>query len=905
MNKFKNKVHYESPCDSDNDWTDSTGDSKYSDSESSVPEWDSDVGEDGELVFIKVKNNANDELNAPLLENCETFKLRSDFKRSSTRRSTKGRIFKALKSRKGKYDNTSGKINEYENTVSKNSLEDNNKFVIIQVSKNMIFNSEKNCQIEKLFGMSLETHMDGKTLIVANFLTEAKAIYIPRVKVGYYLLKINGIEVNSYNINNMLQRVIEDIESPKLTFQVVTEGFNIDLVKLLTLKNSPENSLTQLLKDSMCSVLYICCNDVEYQNNDDKGVLYCYPRPYNQNFLYNTRGAYVTLNHLAPKSLGTSEPVVSTVLYNNTLINVTYASHFTDLLLLAVPNKNLDLFCAKKLIGYVVKILEFLYGSLKSCFTKPNNVDKLDGLFSRIFVHLLFDNYKNASKEEGKVNTMLFEEFVACHAVTLPLEVKIQVDDAITELEAADYREWTDDVENFQRLYTVIGACLYYSGHLLSSHLRDEDLVEINAYLKFNSILRLSAEKELDKLVMWKEVFIKEHRSQNKNDRNENRIPDGRWFLLIVGKGHFILATLMEAGGCTEDAIGVTSPSPFYVEECESCLELLYEVGLHKYLASWFSSNTLPQVETTPEYLTKYGRKMRDTLKSDNLRTTTLKLSKSQPDLKRRHNSSDQINSGISSADNPINNYHSMSHHSLYHQWYNGSQKNYRHSSNLDISYSEDSNSLKSNSEISEERVTGRRADREQKARRDSSGSDSDWDRQDGSRTSGNIDMTDIRKSLLNELNNVAVHRITAGEENVLFHFVQLESEKGVLIAPMKTIEMQANNVLYSYIIASFRKACKKIHDLLQYSMKFKKNHAPSNPLNKILVAVREYGSLFEVPHEVLNQCGITKKNCEPFLFWVVGRVFSEPEPRELYICYHESVPQDLTEVAQLLSYLE
>lgn len=33
MNKFKNKVHYESPCDSDNDWTDSTGDSKYSDSE--------------------------------------------------------------------------------------------------------------------------------------------------------------------------------------------------------------------------------------------------------------------------------------------------------------------------------------------------------------------------------------------------------------------------------------------------------------------------------------------------------------------------------------------------------------------------------------------------------------------------------------------------------------------------------------------------------------------------------------------------------------------------------------------------------------------------------------------------------------------------------------------------------
>ena len=81
----------------------------------------------------------------------------------------------------------------------------------------------------------------------------------------------------------------------------------------------------------------------------------------------------------------------------------------------------------------------------------------------------------------------------------------------------------TDDVENFQRLYTVIGSCLYYSGHLLSSHLQDEDLKEINAYLRLNGVLKLSTEKELDKLVMWREVFINEHRKQNKNDGNEYR----------------------------------------------------------------------------------------------------------------------------------------------------------------------------------------------------------------------------------------------------------------------------------------------------------------------------------------------------------------------------------------------
>lgn len=59
-------------------------------------------------------------------------------------------------------------------------------------------------------------------------------------------------------------------------------------------------------------------------------------------------------------------------------------------------------------------------------------------------------------------------------------------------------------------------------------------------------------------------------------------------------------------------AIGVITPSAFYVEECESCLELLFEVGLDKYLPSWFASNTQPQVEICPENLTKHGKRNRE-----------------------------------------------------------------------------------------------------------------------------------------------------------------------------------------------------------------------------------------------------------------------------------------------------
>lgn len=319
----------------------------------------------------------------------------------------------------------------------------NHLMYFFQVSKSMIFSSEKNCQIEKLFGISLETHKDGKTLVVSDFLPESKAIYTPKVKTGFYLQKINGMEVTSHNINNVLQRVVEDVDNPKLTFQVVTEGYSLDIEKLLTSKCAPENSLTQMLKDAMCSVLYICCNDVEYQSNDDKGVLYCFPRPFNQNFLYNTRGAYLTLNHLAPKSLGTSEPTISSVLHKNQLINITYASQYSDLLLFAIPCDDIDVFAAKRINVEIVRLLEFLYGSLKTCFTKPNNVDKLDSLFSRIFVTFLNESINKNNDSQSRVyGSSHFEDLLAAHAMSLPLEVKLQVEDAISELEAADYREW-------------------------------------------------------------------------------------------------------------------------------------------------------------------------------------------------------------------------------------------------------------------------------------------------------------------------------------------------------------------------------------------------------------------------------------------------------------------------------
>lgn len=57
------------------------------------------------------------------------------------------------------------------------------------------------------------------------------------------------------------------------------------------------------------------------------------------------------------------------------------------------------------------------------------------------------------------------------------------------------------------------------------------------------------------------------------------------------------------------------------------------------------------------------------------------------------------------------------------------------------------------------------------------------------------------------------INRVTAGRENVLFHYVQLEIGQGVLLS-------STGASTNSPIIKSFRKACLLIHTILQNTIR-------------------------------------------------------------------------------------
>lgn len=102
----------------------------------------------------------------------------------------------------------------------------------------------------------------------------------------------------------------------------------------------------------------------------------------------------------------------------------------------------------------IVKTLEFTYQSLTKCFTNQENYDSIDHFFFLIIQRLLdiknSEDSTNSSKSEIDLqcctrnleNYKFKSSFSVAHFVHLPRDAQIQIDAALNEMEAMDYRDW-------------------------------------------------------------------------------------------------------------------------------------------------------------------------------------------------------------------------------------------------------------------------------------------------------------------------------------------------------------------------------------------------------------------------------------------------------------------------------
>ncbi len=133
----------------------------------------------------------------------------------------------------------------------------------------------------------------------------------------------------------------------------------------------------------------------------------------------------------------------------------------------------------------------------------------------------------------------------------------------------------------------------------------------------------------------------------------------------------------------------------------------------------------------------------------------------------------------------------------------------------------------------------------------------------------------EIKTKNVNEEEDVVAYKVetlTTSPENTLFHYVHIDKSEGVILAPLKGFD---SSPLHEEVVSNFRSACKVIKKSLKKSKCVEK------------------GMLFHWSPAIPKA---------PILsYWVCGRRIDQN--RECYVCYHESAPQDMIELAFRLAH--
>ncbi|KAJ7326974.1 hypothetical protein JRQ81_016733 [Phrynocephalus forsythii] len=717
-----------------------------------------------------------------------------------------------------------------------------------------------------------------ENLVVHGLIPGSPAIKSGHILIGDALVAINDVDVNTENI----ERVLSCIPGPtqvKLTFE--TSVFEPSPQKCKQSDSSMQSLFKVLWKnhnnDQQISIqsiphiiMYLSLKLDSDTSKEEEEILYLYPISEVSQKLKSVRGIFLTLCDILENITGT-HIISSSLFLCGKLIHVAYWKESDKLLVIGLPAESVPLSQLRNMIADVVRTLTFMYSSLDSAFCQAGNISRLDHFFNLFFQQALQPAKLNsgASPSSDHYNTcsaLLLYGFPGVRWLVLPQQIKVEIDTALSDLEAADFGELSEDYYDMRRLYTILGSCLFYKGYLVSNHLPKEDLIDIALYSRHYCLLPLASGKRVGQLVIWREVFPQHHLQTCNTSYEGYREPKARYFLLIVGLRHFMLSVLLEAGGCSSKAIGNPGPDSVYVDQVKATILQLdgIELSIDETLESpstplvscvdWFLSSSHDKLESLANLslLNKFHH-------SSNTRTSPARkrVVSSNPALRMRRPSPLRNSGGSDIIDS--------------HEVGSGNPNVYSAQSKSPSAFDGSSNIFKA-------------------AKKNILSNPFNL---------GTL-KTNISKK---EAEIYDVMKLTSGPENTLFHYISLEKMHGIFITPTHAEVEQLSGTLHPQLIKNFHRCCLSIRTIFQQTMmtetKKTRNLDPKKAPSE-LHRVKEHGVLFECTPENWSD---PKKPPPSITYWVVGRLFLDPRPREIYVCFHDSVTEVAVELAFKLSF--
>ncbi|KAL4230019.1 hypothetical protein ACF0H5_010406 [Mactra antiquata] len=452
------------------------------------------------------------------------------------------------------------------------------------------------------------------------------------------------------------------------------------------------------------------------------------------------------------------------------------------------------------------------------------------------FFALLHQNQVSQSTNNGPVHEDNLNLSQSAKILPLTNEIKCCADRLLTDFEAADFGDMSDSYYGCRRSYSILGSCLFYKNYLVSNHLTREDLIDFSTYLKYHSLLNLSTDHSFGQLVVWREIHP---------TRQCQAVPEeqqfgysepliARWFWLIVGYKNLIMCVALETGGCTKIVEGVSPPDPFLIDQARAVLMQLYTQNIASHCNNILTS--------TPSFVNSPEQYIQGQTQGHDLISRSLK--------KLPHKDSNLFSLANGVNDNP------------------GSLR----------------------------RLMQRRKDSvESDNSSESSGESMFKFSKKGRLFPETADLLhNIHESKEEMMSLNSNRKLSIGLENSLFHFQYYDNLEGVVIS--SETDSSTVNTLHDEIYNCFKKSCHKIKQLFDNARKIKeqsktlKHHVCG--IDDNFTAVREEGVMFT--------CSISQqdKKAPPLCYWVVGRCLSRSMKREIFVCFHDSTPQTVIELA-------
>lgn len=712
---------------------------------------------------------------------------------------------------------------------------------------------------DKAGKLSQTDSYSGSRLYIKGFVPDGPALRSGDLRIGDVLLSLNKLDLNSSNVHTILAAIMGPMEitlkiqrlvQPKISSPVIRHQTppknDSHLIKLIS-GEAPAPSKPDL-KSITHVALYLTITSSEEDNEPDQDILYQFPKSEAASKLVALRGMFLTLSDLMSSVTGTSANS-STLVLDKKLVHVVYSKVDRDVLVIAMPSERLPLVYLQNLVADITKILSLSFGSIKRAFSDKINKTWLDHLFSLLFEKAL-RKPPGAADKDGQ-NVTLPDIFPGVQWLNLPLTTEVDVHCCLSELEAADYGEFADDYFQIRRLYTILGSSIFYKGYLVANHLPREDLEDVVLYCKYHCLLAMSAEQRVRQLVIWREVFPTRRSSKSRREEDkEYREPSARYFLLIVGMKHWLMCVLLEAGGISKRAEGHPPPNTYYVDQVKNTLHQIESMDIPSVCEASLRSPRNPPLASADALL---------------ISPPTTMLQKSS--------------SSFGGSDTP------------------SSQKKHGSLDNLRLQDEVDSND--SGSIPSVIRRTGS----------DSSGSLGSFGakgklRSLRSQFSLNSAGT-FRKSLpenMPDLSQVVTGKLTAGIDNTLFHYVSWDSFHGIVVCPNDSDAPTTGGLVHAEVVNTFQKTCLSMRRLFSpyYKQRLKQKNPNARFTCTVVEDVVEHGVMF---HRIPDNATEQKKSPSIFKYWVIGRLLPGEHPRELYVCYHQSVPQSVVELAFKLGF--